>query len=373
MGNYKTTNLSMEGNRQVRYSKTIGRDFAGTLNKRVRAYFKENNISRYANTEMKIKTVFMVCLLVIPLGFVLSGLIQSVWLVALMYFIMGLGTAGIGLSIMHDANHGAYSKKENVNKVLGRLLNLVGGFAPNWQIQHNVLHHTYTNVHGMDEDIMPPKILRFSPNEERKPIHRFQHLYAWFFYGLMTFSWVLTKDFQQYYRYKKMDLLKTVTDKPKALFVELIITKVIYATLYIVLPIIILDIAWWWIPIFVFMLHFVSGLILSMIFQPAHVVGDVEFVRVDESMTIENGFAIHQMNTTANFAPRSNILYWLIGGLNFQVEHHLFPNICHVHYKKISKIVRETAEEFGIPYHSHDTFAQALKHHTRLLKSLGRA
>ena len=363
----------MEPIKHIKYSQKIGRDFAGTLNKRVRAYFKENNISKYANNSMKIKTVFMIALFVVPLGFLISGLVQSVWLAALMYVVMGLGTAGIGLSIMHDANHGAYSKKEKVNKYLGRLLNLVGGFAPNWQIQHNVLHHTYTNVHGYDEDIMPPKFLRFSPNEERKSIHRFQHLYAWFFYGLMTFSWITLKDFQQLYRYKKMDLTKTVSKSFQLLLIELIITKIAYYVLVLVLPMLIVDISWWWFLIFLFILHFEAGLILSLIFQPAHVLEETNFVKVDESLSIENGFAIHQMQTTANFAPGSNILYWLIGGLNYQVEHHLFPNICHIHYKKISKIVKETAEEFGVPYHTHSTFFGAIKYHTRMLKSLGRA
>jgi len=210
----------MEALKPIKFSQKLGRDFNSTLNKRVRAYFKENNISRYANTNMKIKTVFMILLYFIPLGLLISGLIQTVWIVGLMYLIMGFGMSGIGLSIMHDANHGAYSKKEWVNRWLGKIIISISGYATNWKIQHNVLHHSYTNVHGYDEDIQPPGFLRFSPNEEHKPIHKYQHLYAWFFYGLMTVSWATIKDFQQLFRYRKMDLTKTENPKFNLLLIE---------------------------------------------------------------------------------------------------------------------------------------------------------
>lgn len=364
--------MSMTELQPVKFSQKIGRDFTSTLNKRVRAYFKENNISKYANTNMKLKTAFMICLYFIPLGFLMSTLVQSVWLTGVLYFLMGLGTAGIGLSIMHDANHGAYSKNDNVNYVLGGIISLIGGFAPTWRMQHNVLHHTYTNVHGYDEDIQPPGFLRFSPNEKHKKIHNFQHLYAWFFYGLMTFSWITMKDFNQLNRYRKMGILKTENKSYGILLAQLIFSKVFYYTTVLVIPMLVIDIAWYWFLIFIFTYHFVAGSILAYVFQPAHVVPETEFVVANEEHFVDENFAIHQMKTTANFAPRSSILYWLIGGLNYQVEHHLFPNICHVHYKKISKIVRQTAEEFGVPYNSHATFIGAIAHHMKLLKAIGK-
>jgi len=357
----------------VKFNKQDRPEFFRELRSRVNQYFQEKNLSRHADLNMKFKTVFMLCLYLTPLVLMLTGVVASLWPVILMWAIMGLGMSGIGLSVMHDANHGAYSKKESVNRYLGKIIHIVGGYAPNWQIQHNVLHHTYTNVHGYDEDIMPPKFLRFSPNEKRKYVHRFQHIYAWFFYGLMTVSWITAKDFQQLFRFKKMGLTKSINSNFSALFTELLVAKIMYYIFMLVLPLLLIDIAWYWIPIFLFMLHFICGLTLALVFQPAHVISDVDFVKADESLSIDESFAIHQMRTTANFAPRSNILYWLIGGLNYQVEHHLFPNICHVHYKKLSKIVRQTAEEFGVPYHTHATFFGALKYHTKMLKSLGRA
>ena len=357
----------------IRYSQKIGREFNSTLNKRIRAYFKENNISKHANFNMVLKTIFMVSLYFVPLGFLLSGLITNFWIIGLMYVLMGLGMAGIGMGVMHDANHGAYSKNQNVNRWIGKIVNLIGGYAVTWKVQHNVLHHSYTNVHGYDEDIMPPKFMRFSPNEKLRPIHKYQHYYVWFFYSLMTVSWVTTKDFQQLFRYKKMNLTKLENEKFAPLLIELILSKIFYYGTLLVLPIIILPISWWWIPIFIFIKNLISGFVLAIVFQPAHVVPETDFVQPNEDNLIENNFAIHQMETTANFAPKSRILNWFVGGLNYQVEHHLFPNICHVHYKKISKIVKQTAEEFNVPYNTHRTFLKALVYHTKMIKSLGRA
>lgn len=366
-------NESLQGLKPVKFSPKIGREFNSTLNKRVRMYFKENNISKHANFSMVVKTIVMVSLYFIPLLLVLLAGLTNFWLILLMYVLMGLGMAGIGMSVMHDANHGAYSKNERVNKWIGKIVNLIGGYAATWKVQHNVLHHSYTNIHGYDEDISPPSFLRFSPNAELKSIHKYQHLYVWFFYSLMTVSWVTTKDFQQLFRYKKMGLTKTENDSFSKLLTELIFSKAFYYTTMLVIPIIVLSISWWWIPIFIVIKNLIAGFILAIVFQPAHVVPETDFVMPNENNTIENNFAIHQMETTANFAPKSRILAWFVGGLNYQVEHHLFPNICHVHYKKISAIVKKTAEEFNVPYHSHQTFLEALVYHTKMIKSLGRA
>ena len=357
----------------IRFVSKDGMDFSSTLNKRVRSYFKDNNISKYANTNMVIKTIFMTLLYLIPLGFILSGQLENIWIILGMFIIMGFGMAGCGLSIMHDANHGAYSKNENVNKWIGRIINLVGGYALNWKIQHNVLHHSYTNVHGYDEDITTVSFLRFSPDIKRRPIHKYQYLYAWFFYGLMTVMWMTTKDFQQLKRYKDKDLLKSFNEKYNSNMFKLIGSKLFYYTLVIVLPIVILPISWYWVILFVFIMHYIAGFILGIVFQPAHVIPETNFVQPNEDLTVDNNFAIHQMQTTANFAPKSRLFAWYVGGLNFQVEHHLFPNICHIHYKKLSNIVKETAEEFNIPYLSHRTFAKALYSHGKMLKQLGRA
>ncbi|MDA7804163.1 acyl-CoA desaturase [Crocinitomix sp.] len=357
----------------LKFSHTIGRDFNATLKRRVREYFKDNNISKYANANMKFKTVFMLTLYFAPYLLMITGVVTNIWLITLCWALIGFGMAGIGMSVIHDANHGSYSKNKRTNYLLGRLVNVVGAFAPNWKIQHNVLHHTYTNIHDYDEDVdQPVPIIRFTPHDKFRPIHRFQFLYAWFFYSLMTVSWVTIKDFQQIFRYRKMGLTKTESEKFGPLLTELIISKVIYYGYILVLPIIFLDVPWWAIILFLLLKHLIAGFTLAIVFILAHVVPEAAFPLANEKGEIENNWAIHQLETTSNFGPNSRIFQWFIGGLNYQVEHHLFPNICHVHYPKLSKIVRETALEYGLPYYSEPTFFSAIKSHAKMLRALGR-
>lgn len=355
---------------QIKFDRTSNIEFYKTLQKRVRSYFKENNISKYGNYKMVIKTVFMLLLYLVPFVLMLTFL-ESSWAVFLAWVVMGLGIAGIGLSIMHDANHGAYSKKKWVNKVLGNVLALAGGHDGMWRIQHNVLHHTYTNITGMDEDIEPGGLLRFNPHDERKKIHKYQHIYAWMLYGLMTLLWITVKDFQQVYRYKKMGLTQTQSSSFSKLLVNIILIKVIYYGVFVVLPLMFSPAPWYVIILGFLTMHFITGVILGCIFQPAHVVTTSDFPLPDESGNIRADWAVNQLTNTSNFAPESKLLSWYVGGLNFQVEHHLFPNICHVHYKKISKIVKKTAEEFNLPYNYKKTFFGAIIDHGKMLYKLG--
>ena len=355
---------------KVKFNTQIQPDFFKVLRDRVNNYFDENQITRFANAKMKFKTVFMLSLYFIPWILMLTGLIQTVPMVYLMWVLMGLGMSGIGLSIMHDANHGAYSKKKWVNKSLGFMLNFLGGYHLNWRIQHNVLHHSYTNIDGFDEDIQT-KLMRFSPLQKRKSMHRFQAFYAPFFYSLMSIYWLISKDFEQLARYNKKKLLSTQDITLKKAIVEVIINKLWYIGLFIVLPLILIPVAWFHILIGFMIMHFITGLALALIFQPAHVVEDSSFFAPDEDMRIDNNWAIHQMQTTSNYAHGSKLFSWFIGGLNYQIEHHLFPNVCHIHYHKISKIVKETAAEYGVAYRQHKTFFGALRSHFVLLNQLG--
>lgn len=356
--------------KQISFSKSHNVEFYKTLQTRVREYFKETNTSRFANTNMVLKTTFMISLYLVPFILLLT-VVESYWIAFLMWLIMGFGMAGIGLSIMHDANHGAYSKNKNVNKVLGFIIMAVGGSDVNWRIQHNILHHTYTNVSGMDEDINPGKIMRFSPHEKRYPLHKYQHVYAWFLYGLMTLMWCTVKDYRQAIRYNKMDLMKTQDITFKRLLFSIILSKVVYFMVILGLPIVFSALPWWLTILGFLSMQFLAGLILGMIFQPAHVVTTSTYMLPDDSGNIHADWAVNQLFNTANFAPKAKLFSWYVGGLNFQIEHHLFPNICHVHYDKLSEIVQQTAEEYNLPYISQKTFFGALKEHTMMLKNLG--
>jgi linoleoyl-CoA desaturase len=368
--NFATLKIMNQAQVQVKFNSKEKQEFFVELGKRVNNYFKDNNITRYANTTMKVKTAFMLGLYFIPLSLMLFGFITTVWLMYAMWAFMGFGLAGIGLSIMHDANHGAYSQSPTVNLIMGYVLNLVGGYHVNWKIQHNVLHHSYTNVIGHDEDIQKG-IMRFAPEQPWKKFHRFQIIYAPLLYSLMTLYWVVSKDFEQLARYDKRELYKRQNRTFASALLEMIITKAFYFTITVVLPLIILPFAWWQIMLGFLLMHFIGGMILALIFQPAHVAEDTEFYITDETGSVENNFAVHQVKTTANFANKSVLLSWFVGGLNFQIEHHLFPNICHVHYKEISKIVKATAKEFDLPYYEYPTFFNAVASHFKHLYTMG--
>ena len=344
--------------------------FHKELRKRVNAYFKENEISRHANVNMVLKSLFMLALYLVPFVLILAVL-ESSWLIILMWVLMGFGMSGIGLSIMHDANHSAYSKNKFVNKIMGKMIWLVGGSDVNWRIQHNVLHHTFTNVDEMDEDIDTGVLMRFSPNQELKKGHRFQHIYAWFLYGMMTIMWATSKDYVQYLRYKKKDLLKTQGVTGTQFLATLIITKTIYLGATLVLPLVLGFMPWWGTVLCFLLMHFIAGLTLAAIFQPAHVIPTSTFEAANSQGEIELDWAANQLMNTVNFAPKARLFSWYVGGLNYQIEHHLFPNVCHVHYRKISSIVRDTAFEYDLPYYSYKTFYDALSGHAKMLHKLG--
>lgn len=357
-------------NKTITFKNKHQAEFIKELRQRVNRYFKENNISRHGNTTMKVKSAFMIALYFTPLVIMLTGVVSSFWGTLAMWFLMGLGMAGIGLSIMHDANHGSYSKKKSVNRMMGYLVNFLGAWHVNWKIQHNVLHHSFTNVHGYDDDI-DTFALRFSPTQKPSKWYRFQAFYAPIFYANMTVYWLLMKDFVQIIQYNNDELLESQNTNLKKGLASLIFNKIMYVGLIIVAPMLLINLPWTSILLGFLIMHFTCGLLLALIFQTAHVIEETEFFESDEDGMLENEWAIHQLKTTANFAENNRPLSWFVGGLNFQVEHHLFPNICHVHYKKLSHIVRETAHEFNLPYNSHKTFIGAIASHFTFLHKLG--
>lgn len=355
-----------------KFAGTNKSEFLPVLRQRVNQYFKERDRSKYANRMMVFKTVVMFALFFVPYSLMAFSVVSHPLAIIAMWTTMGVGMAGIGLSIMHDANHGSYSTNKYVNKLLGLSLNLVGGNADVWKIQHNMLHHTYTNIHGADDDINTPPFLRFSPYTERRSIHRFQHLYVWFFYGLATLSWVTTKEFAQIARYKKQGLIQPGKAYNK-FFLQIVLWKLVYYSYVLVIPLLFFQSPAWLTVLSFFVMHFCAGFILTTVFQTAHIMPECDYRIVEEDGVIDENWAVHEMLTTANYAPNSRVFSWYIGGLNYQIEHHLFPTICHVHYRQLAKIVVDTANEFDIPYNTHKSFFHAVWSHGKMLHSLGRS
>jgi linoleoyl-CoA desaturase len=360
----------MEQKKRAKFVNTQKTQFLKTLKNRVDAYFEENNIDKKGNYTMILKSVFMLSLYLLPLLSIY--LFQLPWWATLLCFVAsGFGLAGVGMGVMHDANHGAYSHNKLVNKIMGSTLNLLGGFDVNWRHQHNILHHTYTNITHMDEDIEQRLKMRWSPHFKFHPVQRFQYVYAFFAYCLATLSWTLMKDYKQFYFYSQNGVYKSTKAEIRRDLLKLILTKLAYYLYALILPIVLLGYSAGLIIGGFLLMHAIGGFLLSTVFQLAHVVEGAKFPLPNEAGEIETEWAIHQMETTADFGHGNKLLTWFAGGLTHQVEHHLFPEICHIHYPKIAPIVEQTAKEFGVPYNYNESYFSALKSHVVMLKKFG--
>jgi linoleoyl-CoA desaturase len=354
----------------LKFSRKDPANFFRTLNSRVNKYFRENNIKRTGNWKVWFKTLIMFSLFLVPYALILT-LNMTPWLQVILVFVMGIGMAGVGMNVMHDGNHGSFSNKDWINKLMGSSIYILAGNVYNWKVQHNVLHHTYTNVHGHDEDLDAGRILRFTKHAQWKWYHRFQHYYSILLYGLLTINWAITTDFVQMKRYMKRKLSYGEFPNPFINWSTLVVSKVIYLGIWILLPILILKLSWWKILIGFFLMHYTAGLILSVIFQLAHIMDEAEMPMPENDGSLKNTWAIHQLKTTVNFSPKNKFINWFTGGLNHQVEHHIFPNISHIHYGKIAEIVKKTAKEFNLPYNEFKTTRKAIIAHFNYLKLMG--
>jgi linoleoyl-CoA desaturase len=346
------------------------KQFGIAVRQNVNAYFKENNLSTKGNVAMFIKTSTLVVLYLAPF-IVLLTVQMDLWAAILLIIVMGVGEAGIGMSVMHDAAHGAFSDKEWVNTLLASTMYLLGSNTINWKIQHNLLHHTYTNIYGFDQDIETKAVIRLCDHAPLKKFHKLQFIYAFFFYGMMTLSKLVT-DFGQLREFNHAGLTNLQNANPKTEMGKLVISKIIYVAVIIGLPIVFTDFTWWQVLIGFSILHITAGMIMSTIFQMAHVVEGTQQPVPDAQGMIHNEWAVHELLATSDFARNNLFLNWYVGGLNFQIEHHLFPKICHIHYRKIAPIVESTAKEFGYTYNLKQSFLKAFISHVRRLKQLGR-
>ncbi|RCR68216.1 fatty acid desaturase family protein [Larkinella punicea] len=343
--------------------------FFPVLRTRIEQYFQENAICKSGGSPMVGKAIFMLSLYLVPYILILTNLFPA-WAMLILSGIMGIGIAGVGMSVMHDANHGSFSTSPWVNTLFSGSLYLLGGNVYNWKVQHNTLHHTYTNIDQLDSDITGKPFLRLCDQQRLQKMHRYQHIYAFLLYGLMTFSF-LVKDFKQIGEFNRKSKSKLTKPFSSREILILLAGKLFYVVFVGVLPLALTDITFGQWALGFLLMNFVAGFVLSVIFQLAHIIEEVHSPIRNDQGNIENAWAIHQLESTANFAV-SRPLSWFIGGLNYQIEHHLFPSIGHVHYPAIAPIVQATAQEFGLPYYQKTSLMDALGSHVNMLKNLGR-
>jgi len=340
------------------------------LKKRVDEYFSNGKLHPAGNQKLYVKSVLQV-LTATALYTVLVFFTPATWIAIVLCVLLGLNLAVIGFNLMHEGGHQSFSKHLWVNTTSAYFLNVLGGTSYYWKIKHNVNHHTYTNIEGMDSDIDVKPFMRLHEGQPLHSYHRFQHLYWVLLYGISYLAWVFYEDFQKYTSGKVSanSARKRIPRKEHYIFW---FTKVMYVVVYMVIPILVVG----WLPWLIgfFIITFVCGLAISIVFQLAHVVEGTSF----HSATADDGkskqeWAVHQIASTSNFGTSSKCLYWLLGGLNFQIEHHLFPRVSHIHYPAISVFVKETCRKSGIKYHEHSSMMEAIVSHIVYLYKLGRA
>ena len=343
--------------------------FYQSLKTSVDQYFETNRIKKTGDWRLYIKTITLITAAILMYSSLIF-LKLSAMPALLICVVLGFTFASIGFSVMHDANHGSYSTKPWLNDLLGLSANALGASAYFWKQKHNIIHHTYTNVDGIDDDIEKSLIIRQCETQKWVPAHKVQHLYLVPVYALSSIFWLFFMDFAKYFSRKiyTTEAWK-LTTKNHIIFWA---TKVSYLTFYIIIPILVWGFGPWLLGFLV--LHASMGLTLSLVFQLAHVVENTEFesVALDETKHVETAWAEHQLKTSSNFAMNNAVISWCVGGLNFQIEHHLFSRVCHVHYPQISAIVKQTALEYGVSYLCHANLQQAFLSHVNMVGKLGR-
>jgi linoleoyl-CoA desaturase len=335
------------------------------------AYFKENNLPKTGDIRLYAKTVILAVALVALYVVLVFFTPASVWLSLALCALLGVVVASIGFNVMHDGAHGSYSRKQWVNEIMGHSLNVLGGNVYLWKLKHNVNHHTFTNVEGMDDDIDIKPFIRVHTGQKKYWFHRFQHVYGLLLYGSTYLFWIFFNDLKKYFTGKIADNtpMKPMSTKEHIIFWA---SKVFYIAVFLGLPMYFAGV----VPTLVgySVMVFVTGLVIAVVFQLAHVVEDTDFHHPEtDGQVIENEWAVHQVATTVNFATKNPVWNWLFGGLNFQVEHHLFPRISHVHYPELNKRLKQVCAEFNIQYREFPTLRSALWSHLMHLRQVGMA
>jgi linoleoyl-CoA desaturase len=342
-------------------------DFQQELKRRVEEYFQNTGRSEHGGWPMYLKTACILCWTATSY-LALVFLAETWWQALPLAISLGLSMAAVGFNIQHDGSHQAYSERRWVNKLMAMSLDMLGGSSYVWARQHNVIHHSFANIAGHDEDINIGLFGRLSPHQKRLGFHRLQHLYLWFLYGFLPTKWQFYDDFR--------DVLSGRIGghrlaRPKGWdLVTLIAGKLLFLTLAFIIPLCLHP--FWAVLFLYFAASFSQGVLLSAVFQLAHCVEDAAFPLPEPGTgRMESDWAVHQVETTVDFARTSRLVSWIVGGLNFQIEHHLFPRVCHIHYPAIAPLVEETCREYGVKYVAHETLLASLASHYRWLRRMG--
>jgi linoleoyl-CoA desaturase len=363
-----TSDTTRTANAENRLRFTGSNDFHQVLRRRVDEYFRTSGRRQRDCWQMYLKTAIILAWFFGSYALLVFWA-SSWWQAVPLAFLMAGAVGAIGFNVQHDGGHKAYSDKQWINGLTAMTLDMVGGSSYVWRWKHSVFHHAWVNIQDHDADIDLGRIARLGPFQPRLWVQRWQHWYIWFLYGIMAVRWQLYGDFR--------DLIAGNVGTPQSfprprgwdLFV-LFAGKAVFLALAFGIPLFFHS--FWVVASFYVMSMAVVGVILAVVFQLAHCVEEAEFLPApDASGEVASAWAIHQIESSVDFARSNRVMAWLLGGLNFQVEHHLFPRICHVHYPALSKLVEQTCAEFGVRYREHRSFLAGVLSHFRWLRRMG--
>jgi linoleoyl-CoA desaturase len=339
--------------------------FPKVLRRRLENFFSEGNISPKADLAMWIKIAVGLAVLAGSWLAIYTFKPDS-WRFVGLYLLNAIAQTFLLLNIAHDSNHNAISSSRFVNKGLNYVFDVCGISSYMWRILHHRGHHSCINLHGEDDALTGRGILRFTPHEPWTSLHRFQHIYALLMYAVFSLDYVFVRDFECFF-FPSHDYLKR-TNHPVREYVILFAGKAFYLTYMLVLPVVLLRKSPLLVGLAFLLSHLIIGLSVALVFQTTHVIDSTYFP--SDRNEFDN-WIHHIFATTADYATERPLVGWLTGGLNHHIVHHLCPFVCHTHYAPLTRIVKQTAEEYGIPYRQHPTMTQAIKHHLLLLKQLG--
>jgi linoleoyl-CoA desaturase len=347
----------------------VKHSFHSELKKRINEYFEKTGKAQTGNLSLYAKAAILSAVFLFVYTHLVFFTPSAFWAI-MESILLGGVIAAIGFNIMHDGAHGSFSTNKWINQFAAFSLNVLGGSSFMWNVKHNIIHHAYTNVDGIDDDIDIKPFMRMTTGQKKYKLHKYQHIYFWVLYALLYILWIFILDYLKYFRSKiGATPLKKMKWSDHAVFWGF---KMLNLFLFIGLPIYQVGFSSW---LFGFLVCTIfAGLVLSLVFQLAHTVEHTSFPLPDEETgNMEDEWAIHQLKTTANFATGNKLVSWLVGGLNFQIEHHLFPKISHVHYPAISKIIRQACREYGVDYIEYPRVRYAVASHVAFLREMGRA
>jgi len=351
-----------------KFSKKNDKLFYEELTSKVNAYFFDNGLTTYANFYVIFKIIIIYTLYLLFYLLIIFGSLQ-LKIFCFIWILLGLIHVAVGFNIMHDALHGSLFKNKRINNIVGSIASfLIGQYPQIWEVQHNNLHHIYPNIETIDGDIDKPPF-RFSPNQKLLWYHKYQHIYATFLYLFTNISIITDKDFVQLSKFRKMNLIKS-NHVYLSTLIKIILFKVFYLLAYLWLPYKATGYHFGLILSMFILMNLISGIVFTIIIMPNHITHNSKYSN-QKNRDIKNNWFVHQLLNTTNYSINNKIFNFFTGSINLHIEHHLFPNICHIHYSKIAPIIKLTCEKYSMPYYYEKTWFIAIIKHYQMLYYLG--